>query len=100
MHSRVVFTDVDVEFQRLFLQKGHIKVINFILERELCLVVRLKSFSHLGGLSSVIVEVKRAERNQGSNVNTLHHILVEFSVLDLKVQDVLILEALGLVCHS
>jgi hypothetical protein len=100
MHSRVVFTDVDVEFQRLFLQEGHIKVINFILERELCLVVRLKSFSHLGGLSSVIVEVKRAERDQGSNVNTLHHILVEFSVLDLKVQDVLILEALGLVCHS
>ena len=57
MHSRVVFTDVDVEFQRLFLQECHIKVINFILERELCLVVGLKSFSHLGGLSSVIVEV-------------------------------------------
>ena len=100
MDCSIVFRDINIQLQGLPLQELNIKVINFILERELCLVVRLKSFSHLGGLSSVIVEVKRAERDQGSKVNTLHHILVEFSVLDLKVQDVLILEALGLVCHS
>lgn len=57
MHSRVILTDVYVYFQRLLLQECNIEVINFILERKLCLVVRLESFSHLRGLRCVIVEV-------------------------------------------
>ena len=62
--SIIFLADVDVQLEGLSLQEVHVEAVNFIDERELCLVVRSQTFTHLSGLSAVIVEVNRDHRDK------------------------------------
>ena len=57
VHCRIVFADVHVHLDWLFLQERYVEVINPILEAELSLIGRFKSFTHLCRLSRMVVEV-------------------------------------------
>jgi hypothetical protein len=64
MDSCIVFAYIYVNFKWLLLQESDIEVINFVFKTKLGLVVGFQSFSHLGGLSRMVIEVDRAQRNQ------------------------------------
>lgn len=106
MHCCVIFADVDVHLEWLLLKESDVEIVNFIFEAELGLKVGLETFTHLGGLSRVVVEVQSAEGDQGSvgcgcdvsqAGHSLHHVLVKFSIFDLEVKDIFVDTDLGLI---
>jgi len=108
MKGSVVLTDVYIHFKRLLLKERNVKIIDFVFETELSLVVRFQTLTHLSCFSGVIVEVHSANCDQssmccicnfGQTRNLPQNILVKLSIFNFKIKDVFIDSDLRLICN-
>jgi hypothetical protein len=60
MNSSVVFADINIDLERLFLKESNIKIVNFVFKTKLSLKVWTQPLPHLSGFSSVVVKVNSA----------------------------------------
>lgn len=99
MNSSIVLAYVTIKLQTTSLKVTKVKFVHFVLETDLCVVVRSVTFGHTGGLWRAVKEINCQQGNElapiaafkVANSRDLREVLVvELSFFNFKIKDVLI----------